>query len=199
MTADNVGLARRLDEVATLLNRQAANPYRVRAYRNAAVTLRELRRPAAQVYREEGLTGLERLSGTGESIARSLRALLTTGRLPMLERLRGASDPEELLMTVPGIGRKTAELLHAELGIDSLEALEIAAYDGRLASLAGIRHKRLEGIRDLLATRLGRAAGRELGARSPGASPRWPSCSTSTAHIATVWRLAAFGTSLLAA
>lgn len=153
---DNAGLARRLDEVAALLEEQRANPYRVRAYRNAAATLRALERPVAEVYAERGLDGLEALPGIGESIARSLRAMLTTGRLPMLERLRGASDPETLLMTVPGIGRKTAELLHEELGIDSLEALELAAHDGRLTELAGIGEKRLAGIRDLLAVRLGR-------------------------------------------
>lgn len=165
MTLDNTDLARRLDEVAALLGEQNANPYRLRAYRQAATTLRGLDRPAADLYDEEGLAGLERLPAIGPSIARSLRALLTTGRLPMLERLRGASDPEELLMTVPGIGRKTAELLHEELGIDSLEALEVAAHDGRLASLAGIGRKRLDGIRDLLAARLGRA-----GERGPGST-----------------------------
>lgn len=169
MTPHNAALARKLDEVAALLEEQNANPYRVRAYRQAATTLRALTRPAATLYREEGLAGLERLPAIGPSIARSLRALLTTGRLPMLERLRGASDPEELLMTVPGIGRKTAELLHEELGIDSLEALEVAAYDGRLASLAGIGRKRLDGIRDLLSARLGRAADR--GPAGPTSQP----------------------------
>jgi DNA polymerase (family X) len=152
----NTALAARLDEVASLLEEQHANPYRVRAYRNAAASLRRLDTPIDDVYRQHGLAGLEALPAVGESIARSLRALLTTGRLPMLERLRGASDPEGLLMTVPGIGRKTAERLHEELGIDSLEALELAAHDGRLEVLAGIGPKRLQGIRELLAARLGR-------------------------------------------
>ena len=155
MALDNGTLARRLEEVATLLEEQRANPFRVRAYRNAAATLRELDRPAADILRRQGVEGLEALPGIGESIARSLRSLLGTGRLPMLERLRGASDPEALLRTLPGIGRKTAERLHEELGIDSLEALELAAHDGRLAYLPGIGRKRLEGIRDLLAARLG--------------------------------------------
>lgn len=152
----NADLATRLDELADLLEEQRADPFRVRAYRNAAETLRRLPRPVGEIYDQEGLDGLERLPDVGVSIARSLRALLTTGRLPMLERVRGASDPEALLMTVPGIGPKTAELLHDELGIDSLEALESAAHDGRLANLAGIGEKRLQGIRDLLAARLGR-------------------------------------------
>lgn len=152
----NADLATRLDELADLLEEQRADPFRVRAYRNAAETLRRLPRPVDEIYRQEGLEGLENLPDIGVSIARSVRAMLTTGRLPMLERVRGASDPETLLMTVPGIGPKTAELLHDELGIDSLEALEAAAHDGRLANIAGIGAKRLQGIRDLLATRLGR-------------------------------------------
>jgi hypothetical protein len=107
------------------------------------------------ILQAEGIGGLERLPTIGESIARSIRALLTTGRLPLLERLRGESDPEGLLMTIPGIGQKTAALLH-ELGIDSLEDLELAAFDGRLQDLAGIGEKRLEAIRDALMIRLGR-------------------------------------------
>lgn len=157
MAPDNALIANRLEEVASLLEEQRANPYRARAYRNAAAAIRAQAGPVSALYRERGLAGLQELPGIGESLARSVRALLTTGRLPILERLRGASDPEALLMTVPGIGRKTAELLHEELGIDSLEALELAAHDGRLASLAGIGSKRLQGIRDLLAARLGRA------------------------------------------
>lgn len=156
MPPDNDALARRLEEVATLLEEQAADPFRVRAYRHAARVLRHLDEPVEAIFQERGMAGLESLPGVGESIARSLRALLTTGRLPMLERLRGASDPEALLMSVPGIGRKTAERLHEELGVDSLEALELAAHDGRLEAMPGLGRKRLQGIRDLLAARLGR-------------------------------------------
>jgi hypothetical protein len=74
----------------------------------------------------------------------------------MLERLRGAADPVALLATVPGIGRRTAARLHEDLGIETLEELESAAHDGRLHSIAGIGPKRLAGIRESLAERLGR-------------------------------------------
>ena len=74
----------------------------------------------------------------------------------MLERLRGETDPIELLMSVPGIGRVQATRLHQDLGIDSLEDLEAAAHDGRLAQVLGFGHKRIAGIIDSLATRLGR-------------------------------------------
>jgi putative hydrolase len=57
---------------------------------------------------------------------------------------------------VPGIGRRFAERLHDELGISTLEELEAAAYDGRLATVSGFGHKRLAGVRDSLGQRLGR-------------------------------------------
>jgi len=152
----NTQVAGRLDEVARVLQDQDANPYRVRAYRRAAETLRRLERPVAEVLTERGLPGLQAFPGIGESLARSIRDIVVTGRLPMLDRLRGRSDPVALLASVPGIGRRTAERLHHDLGIDTLEELEGAAHDGRLASLGGFGEKRLAGVRDSLAQRLGR-------------------------------------------
>jgi len=79
-----------------------------------------------------------------------------TKRLPMLDRLRGEADPITVLESVPGIGKAMAERLHNELGVGTLEELELAAHDGRLARVRGFGPKRLAGIRDVLATRLGR-------------------------------------------
>ncbi len=73
------------------------------------------------------LEGLQSLPGVGESIARAIRDVLAHGRLAILERLRGESDPIALLASVPGIGRTLADRLHHELGIDTLEDLEAAA------------------------------------------------------------------------
>jgi hypothetical protein len=87
----------------------------------------------------------------------------------MLERLRGESDPVALLRTVPGIGRVMAERLHDELGIETLEELEVAAYDGRLERVLGFGQKRIAGIRDSLATRLGRV--RSYGPPPPSIQP----------------------------
>ena len=152
----NRSIASRLDEVARLLEEQGANAFRVAAYRNGADTLRRLDRPIGEIFAAAGLEGLEALPSIGPRLARAIRDLLLTGRLPMLERLRGESDPVALLGTVPGIGTVLAERLWHELGIESLEGLEAAAYDGRLRDVAGIGDKRLAGIRDSLATRLGR-------------------------------------------
>jgi hypothetical protein len=108
------------------------------------------------VFRDRGLGGLEELPGVGPSVARAIRELIIRGRLPMLDRLRGAADPQSVLASVPGIGRRFAERLHDELGLNTLEDLEAAAHDGRLATIAGFGDKRLAGIRDSLGYRLGR-------------------------------------------
>jgi DNA polymerase (family 10) len=152
----NHEIARRLEEVADLLETQHANPFRVQAYRRAAVRVRHLSEPLAELLQEQGEQGLRAATGVGESLATALRTLATTGRLPMLDRLRGEADPLELLESVPGIGKALAKRLHGEFGIDSLEDLEAAAHDGRLNELAGIGKKKLEGIIDTLAMRLGR-------------------------------------------
>ncbi|HTR38697.1 MAG TPA: helix-hairpin-helix domain-containing protein [Bryobacteraceae bacterium] len=152
----NAQVARRLEELAQLLEEQGANVFRVHAYRRGAETVRRLERPVNEVLDQEGMEGLRRLPGVGDRIALAIRDVVRTGRLPMLDRLRGQTDVVELLRTVPGIGPVQAARLHEDLGIDSLEDLEAAAHDGRLADVAGLGAKRVAGIIDSLATRLGR-------------------------------------------
>lgn len=152
----NLHVAGRLEEAARLLRDQGADPYRVRAYRRAAMTVRGTPQPVDQIFRERGLDGLKELRGVGNTIARAIRELLVHGRLPMLERLRGESDPVALLASVPGVGYRLGDRLHEELGLETLADLEAAAHDGRLDTIAGFGDKRLAGIRDSLAHRLGR-------------------------------------------
>jgi putative hydrolase len=152
----NFRIARRLDEVADILSEQRANPYRVRAYQNAAATLRRLQRPVNEIFAAGGEPALRSIPTIGPTIARAVACLIVSGRLPMLDRLRGESDHASLLATVPGIGRVLAARLHDELHIHSLEQLEAAAHDGRLHDLLGLGEKRIAGIIDSLANRLGR-------------------------------------------
>jgi len=152
----NDDIAGRLDEVGRLLAEQGANHFRVRAYHQAATVLRGLDQPVADLLAAEGLAGLEKLPGIGVSLARTIRDLVQHGRLGMLDRLRGEHDAMALLTSVPGIGKALAGRLHDDLGLESLEDLEAAAHDGRLENLAGLGAKRLAGIRDSLAQRLGR-------------------------------------------
>lgn len=167
MSTVNRRIAGRLEEAADLLRTQGADRFRVGAYRRAAATVRRWPEPLDQTFRSLGLEGLERVPGVGPSIARAIRELVTRGRLPMLDRLRGAADPETVLGSVPGIGRTLAERLHVELGIHTLEELEAAAHDGRLDTIAGFGRKRLAGIQDSLAQRLGRVRPGESWAPQP--------------------------------
>ena len=152
----NQEVAKRLEEVAELLETQEANPYRVRAYRTAAETVRNLKQPLHQLLEAEGLEGLQRLPGIGRSLARAIEQLVWTGRLSLLDQLRGETAPEQILATVPGIGPKLARRIVEELGIDNLADLEAAAYDGRLAQVPGFGPKRLRAVRESLAGRFRR-------------------------------------------
>jgi hypothetical protein len=128
----------------------------VQAYRRAAALLRGLPEPVEAILRREGLAGVDRLPGIGPALARMIGEYASSGRLPLLDQLRGAHDPVALLRSVPAIGARLARRLHDELGIDSLEELEYAAHDGRLAKFDGIGPKRLASIRESLASRLDR-------------------------------------------
>lgn len=153
---ENREIARQLDEVAELLAGQGENPFRVAAYRRAAATLRGLEPSVEEVLRTDGRDGLTRLLGIGASLAGSIEELISTGRLAFLDRLRGQADPEALLARIPGIGPKTAHRIHTELGIGSLEDLELAVHNGRLRGMGGFGPKRIQGLRDALAGRLRR-------------------------------------------
>ncbi len=152
----NEKVAGKLNETARILNEQEANPFRVQAYQRAARTLHDLPRPVTEILTEKGAAGLEELPGIGRSIARAIEDYLQDGHLPILDRLRGESDPVRLLQSVPGVGPALARRLYEELGIETLEDLELAAHDGRLDRLPGLGTKRLAGIRDSLAHRLRR-------------------------------------------
>jgi hypothetical protein len=152
----NQTLASRFEEIALLLEEQRANPFRAQAYARAAAVLRDLPEQVDTLLAREGLAGLDRLPGIGQALARMIADYVTTGRLSLLDQLRGAHDPIGLLRSVPGIGPGLARRLHDELGIDSLEELEYAAHDGRLAEFDGIGTKRLAAIRESLARRRAR-------------------------------------------
>ncbi len=157
--APNPRVARRLEQVAALLELQHANPFRVGAYRNAAAAIRTLPVSVAALHQDGGLEELQRIPGVGPAIARAIRQVVLTGRLPMLERLRGETDPVLLFATLPGVGPRLAERLHRELGLDTLEELELAAHDGRLAALPGFGPRRVDAVISALHRHLGRIPG----------------------------------------
>ena len=138
----NSQVARRLNEVADLLCDQGANSFRILAYRRGAETVAHLDRPVSEILEQHGLDALRQLPGIGDRLAIAIRDIVRFGRLPMLDRLRGEADAEEVLRTVPAIGRIHARRLHEELGIDSLET-ENATY--RYV----VRSTRIVGARDV--------------------------------------------------
>jgi hypothetical protein len=152
----NAEIASRLDKIAELLEAQAANPYRVRAYRQAAQTLRDMQPPAHEILRTQGIEGLRLIPTIGESLSRSIEQLVHTGKINLLEQLRGETGPEDVLATVPGIGPILASRIHDQWGIETLMELERAAYDGRLAQVLGFGPNRLRAVRESLAGRLHR-------------------------------------------
>jgi len=156
----NDEIADLFEQVADLLATQNANPFRVRAYREAGHRIRTMATPLSELLREKGLEGLEEIPGIGKSLASTLQELIHTGRFPLLDRLLGEVSPEDLFTTVPGIGEELAHRLHRELRIETLEELELAAHDGRLEKVKGFGDRRARIVRDSLAARLGSSARR---------------------------------------
>jgi putative hydrolase len=165
----NQRVADLLRQTADLLAQQQANPFRVNAYRRAAETADAMDDDLREILDEEGLEGLVRLPSIGTGIASSIQEIARTGRLSRLDRLRGDAEPEQLFQTLPGVGPEMAHTIHAELHVDTLEALEVAAHDGRLEAIKGVGPRRAAAIRVSLAGLLGRRGARTRG-DGPGIS-----------------------------
>jgi len=134
--ADNERIARTFEEIADLLELEDANPFRVRAYRHAARSVRGANvQLAARVLAGESLP---KLAGVGEDLAEKIRRIALTGSCPLLELLHGEVPAGQIeLLQLPSIGPKRVHQLYQELGVDSLASLQEALRSGRLASLRG--------------------------------------------------------------
>ncbi len=129
-----------LDTVANLLEIKGENPFRVRAYRNAARTIQGLSQSVAAMVHEG--QNLSELPGVGKDLAGKIAAIVATGTLPLLKELQrelpaGLTD----LMKVPGLGPKRVAILYKELGIATLDDLAQAAEQGRIQALEGFGQK----------------------------------------------------------
>lgn len=160
----NQELARIFEEIGLMSEFLGDNPFRVRAYHQAARTLYDLDTPIEEIA-EKGKEALLELPGIGPDLAEKILEFLKTGRIAKHEEL-AQKVPRGVLevMEVPGVGPKTARLLYEGLGIDSLEKLKAALNRGDLTRLKGFGPKKAERIREGLA--LAQAAGkrRPLGA-----------------------------------
>lgn len=165
----NRDIAAMFDEVAALLETQEAEPFRAQAYRRAADAIRALPQSLATTAGAGGAEAVARLPGIGSGLARAITEIVYSGRLGLLDWLRGHADPERLLATVPGIGTELARRAHERLGVHTLEDLELAAHDGRLARVQGFGARRVRAVIETLAGRLARY--RPPTARQDGADP----------------------------
>jgi DNA polymerase (family 10) len=147
----NAEIAATFEHVADLLEYQGGNVFRVRAYRNAARMIGSLVESLASVRNapDRALTDLE---GIGADLAGKIETLLDTGRLPLLDELEKQIPAAVFeLMRVPGLGPKKVKLLVDALGIDSLDALERACQEGRVAEVKGFGAKTQAAILDNIA------------------------------------------------
>ncbi|RPI76970.1 MAG: PHP domain-containing protein, partial [Planctomycetaceae bacterium] len=144
----NSEITRIFEELADLLEIQSANPFRVRAYRNAARTIGDLPEPVAEILRDPARR-LDALPGIGADLAGKVTQIVETGMLSQLEELR-AQVPAGVvaMLRIPGVGPKKAAALFKELGVTSLETLREACESGAVAKLRGFGAKTAAAILD---------------------------------------------------
>ncbi len=136
MPSENADIARRFEQLADLLEVADENPFRIRAYREAASTIRGHPEPMrALVERGEDLA---KLSGIGKASAAKIAQLVTEGRLPAFEKAAAEiGSGIALLLAVPGLGPKRLRTLKEELGTGDAQAIEEAARAGRVRAISG--------------------------------------------------------------
>ncbi|MGD9645308.1 MAG: helix-hairpin-helix domain-containing protein, partial [Pirellulales bacterium] len=143
---NNSDVSNLFDELGDLLEFQGANPFRVRAYRNAARTLKDLGEPLTAIVADPARK-LTDIQGIGDDLADKIVAILTTGKLPQLEELRVQTPASVMaLLRIPGLGPKKAAVLFKELGIQTLDQLREACQDHRVQALKGFGKKTEETI-----------------------------------------------------
>ncbi|MGD8484622.1 MAG: helix-hairpin-helix domain-containing protein, partial [Thioalkalispiraceae bacterium] len=136
MPVHNEEIALKFEEIADLLEVEGANPFRVRAYRNAARTIRGLGSELGEMLAEgEDLT---ELPGIGKDLAGKIQEMLSTGHLKALDQLHKEVPASlEDILHIPGLGPKRVKQLYHELHIKNVKQLQSAARQGRLRELAG--------------------------------------------------------------
>ncbi len=140
----NADIAHLFNEIADLLEIKAENAFRVRAYRRAAESLEALTEDVAAIAARDGL---EEMQGIGKDLAAKMKEVLASGRIQYLEDLRREIPAGVVeLMSIHGVGPRTAKLLFDTAGVDSVEKLEALARAGKLAGLPGIKAKTEQNI-----------------------------------------------------
>lgn len=160
MQPSNDEIAELFDNLGALLEMKGDSVFKIRAYRRAAETIHQLAFPLAQAVQDgQKLTGIP---GIGKAISDKIHELVATGKVQTYERTKSEVPEGALaLLAIPGIGPKTAMLIGTELGISTVEGVEQAASDGRLAALPRMGKRAADSIlRHIQATR-------SMGGRTP--------------------------------
>lgn len=140
MPVQNADVGAAFAEIADLLEIQGANPFRVRAYRNASRTVGEMSKSLRTMIAQN--EELDELPGIGKDLATKIQEIVATGKCSLLERLRKEVPPVVTeLLKIPGLGPKRVRRLYHELDVQTPEQLLRAARDGRLRELPGFGEK----------------------------------------------------------
>jgi DNA polymerase (family 10) len=140
----NKEVAQIFRQIAEILQIQAENPFRIRAYFKAAQNIESLNRDIARLAEQDEL---ENIPGVGVDLAEKIKEIITTGKLKFYEKLKKQIPPGlTFLMSVPGLGPKTAKLLYERLKIKNIFDLEKAASAHKISKLPGIKKKTEDNI-----------------------------------------------------
>lgn len=140
MPKHNADIAAVFEEIADLLEIQGANPFRIRAYRNAARILSELSQEVSRML-EKG-EDLTELPGIGDDLAGKIKEIVSSGHCSLLDRLHAELPPAIAeLLKIPGLGPKRVKALYHDLDVQTIEQLHRAARDGRIRELPGFGEK----------------------------------------------------------
>lgn len=154
MPIHNLDIAAIFEEIADFLEIKGDNPFRVRAYRNAVLTLKGLGEEVKTLLNQG--QDLTRLPGIGKDLLGKIKEILDTGTCRTLEKLRKQMPPGLTeLLRVPGLGPKRVQKLYRMLNIQNTEQLLQAARDGHIRDLFGFGEKTERHILEMLETRLG--------------------------------------------
>jgi DNA polymerase (family 10) len=145
---DKEQVAEILAEIGTLLELRGENPFKTRAYVNAARTIESLGEPLSKIVAENRLGEIK---GIGEALTKKITELVTTGELKYYDELKASIPPGLIeMLEIPGLGPKKIQALNQKLAVDSVEKLEAACQAGKVAKLDGFGEKTqsnlLEGI-----------------------------------------------------
>ena len=152
MPVHNADIAAIFEEIAELLEIQDANPFRIRAYRNAAITIREFRRDLTTLIRKG--EKLPKIAGIGEDLSRKIHEIATTGHCTLLDRLHKTLPTTVTeMLKIPGLGPKRVRALYEELHVQDIDALRSAAERGQIQALPGFGPKTEQRILQALRSR----------------------------------------------